>query len=1453
MARKLLLILLLHSVIQWAQAQAPVANFSANRVSGCSPLAITFTDQSTGNPTFWNWDFGGGTLSNLQNPTITFVNPGVYTVTLIVRNADGTNGITKTNYITINPSPIAGFTANFTTGCAPSTIQFTDATNPVAGTIVSREWDFGDGSTSTATNPSHQYTTPGYYQVSLKVVSSTGCQGFAAIARYIRIVPGIVPDFSFSTPATCRAPFGVNFTNLSSGPGNLTYQWNFDNSTGSTQESPTATYGATGTYNVSLNVTSEYGCTGGVQHAVDVSGTGTSFTSPDTVCLNSTVNFQNASTTTPLSTLWDFGNGQQSTNLNDASTYNTPGVYTVKLKNTYTNCLDSFSKPLVVLDKPLVAFSAPVTTACKAPLTVNFQDGSPNALGWQWDFGDGNTSTQQHPSHTYLTEGQFNVTLTITTRLGCTNTLTLPSYVRIIKPTVAFANAPAGDCIPFTFAPTANAVAIDGVASYFWEYGDGFTATTTTPTGPAHTYTLASNYTIKVTITTIGGCTESAQLVNGIRTGTPPLSNFTVTPTDACASDVINFTFVPTGLTPVDEWLWDFGDGETSDVQNPSHNYADSGYFNVTVKAFNNKCSTTSVAQVVHIKPPIAQFIYGVSCPNGLLVTFTNQSKVNTAVYGPVTYTWDYGDGSPAITTPSATPITHTYSTVGTYPVKLTVTSTNPGGCSHTISQDIQLVGEKADFTVSKPTVCKNEALQVAADGNAANITQYEWSVDGGAFVVGVGYINLKFPTAGVYSIALRITDINGCTDTKTVASAITVTGPAANFAPVKQGGCANTNITFNDLSTGNGINSWHFDFGDGKSQTFTAPPFTHNYTDTGRFEVKLTVTDVNGCPDTYTSTDTIFITKPVAGFTSDFTTICPNTDLPFTDTSSGRGLSWQWDFGDGGTATTQSPTHRYATSSGSFGVKLVITDAVGCKDSVTKADYITVKKPVPAFTAQDTSSICPLLETKFTFKGSDHESFYWDFGDGSTSTLLNPNHFYNTYGAYEAKLYVIGYGGCIDSLSDTINIYNPYTSSELNYSPLTNCNSLLVDFSLITPPSTRFSFYYGDGGIDNSQNKIFQHFYKQPGFYAPAIILQDSLNCQVTVGGPSTIRILGATPYFNPDKKIFCDSGTVNFTDFTFPPSEPLASRVWDFGDGITSTDKDPTHRFTSPGTFVVTQTITTVANSCTNSISDTIRVYGTPHPVIVSDTVVCINDVLPLQGTLTVPDTSITWKWDLGSNGSSADQNTSVKYPQSGTYVVSLEATNKLGCKDKTSKNIYVPPTPAITVSGSTSVVVGAGIPMPVTYSDGVATYAWTPAKSLSCTDCAIPFADPKFTTTYNVRVEDIYGCSATQGITITVICNSTNYFVPNTFSPNGDGQNDVFMPRGRNIDRVNRMQIFNRWGELVFEKKNFMANDASAGWNGTYKGKPAAADVYVYLVEFVCDNASVVPFRGNVTLLR
>src|SRR5262249_8779002 len=158
-----------------------------------------------------------------------------------------------------------------------------------AGTLTDWSWDFGDGGTSTQQSPVHQYTAIGFYTVTLRVRSSTGCENVVSAGRYIRIVPGVIADFDFTNPGICRGPVNVPFSNLTSGPGIMTYQWDFGNSTGSTQDAPTAVYAASGTYNVSLTATSEYGCTGSIQKPVKISGTNTIINSPDTVCLGSTV------------------------------------------------------------------------------------------------------------------------------------------------------------------------------------------------------------------------------------------------------------------------------------------------------------------------------------------------------------------------------------------------------------------------------------------------------------------------------------------------------------------------------------------------------------------------------------------------------------------------------------------------------------------------------------------------------------------------------------------------------------------------------------------------------------------------------------------------------------------------------------------------------------------------------------------------------------------------------------------------------------------------------------------------------------------------------------------------------------------------------------------------------------------------------------------------------------
>jgi gliding motility-associated-like protein len=119
--------------------------------------------------------------------------------------------------------------------------------------------------------------------------------------------------------------------------------------------------------------------------------------------------------------------------------------------------------------------------------------------------------------------------------------------------------------------------------------------------------------------------------------------------------------------------------------------------------------------------------------------------------------------------------------------------------------------------------------------------------------------------------------------------------------------------------------------------------------------------------------------------------------------------------------------------------------------------------------------------------------------------------------------------------------------------------------------------------------------------------------------------------------------------------------------------------------------------------------------------------------------------------------------------------------------------------------------------------------------------------------VAFQDSNGCKNTGQIQVIVVCPNSNVFVPNTFSPNGDGMNDVLYVRGKGLDRVKSLRIFNRWGELVFEQNDFPVNNSMYGWNGTYKGQKPHPDVYVYQIEVFCENSEIIRFEGNVALIQ
>ena len=234
---------------------------------------------------------------------------------------------------------------------------------------------------------------------------------------------------------------------------------------------------------------------------------------------------------------------------------------------------------------------------------------------------------------------------------------------------------------------------------------------------------------------------------------------------------------------------------------------------------------------------------------------------------------------------------------------------------------------------------------------------------------------------------------------------------------------------------------------------------------------------------------------------------------------------------------------------------------------------------------------------------------------------------------------------------------------------------------------------------------------------------------------------------------------------------------------------------------------------------------------------------------------DTAVKWQWNFGNGNNSQLQNPSVTYGNTGDFTITAIATNKLGCADTTEHDVHVVPLPTVNaVTDPLTILSGGSAPLNMNYTGAITNlYMAANSKPLPAQIVQDLRANPQFTTKYSVEVEDRYGCKNKGEITVKVICTGQNFFIPNTFSPNGDGSNDVFYPRGTGLIRAKTFRIFNRWGEMVFEKHDMPVNTSSAGWDGTWKGKKANADVYIYQLEIYCQNGELIKYNGNIALIR
>jgi gliding motility-associated-like protein len=1490
----------------------PNVVFDFDKASGCFPLKVNFKDKSTpgsGTISSWQWDFGDGTISNQQNPSHTYTSAGAFHVTLRVTNSFGCiKSYTQIQAISIADGVKASFTNTDPGICpAPAAAQFTNTS--IGPGPLTFQWNFGDGTGSPANSPSHTYNSNGTYSVSLIATSPQGCVDTFTKQDVFKIGSA---KASFNYPANACVNEPVQFTNTSS-PAPVSVKWDFGNGTSSAVLSPLKTYAQAGLYTVSL-ISNFNGCSDTVKKLLTVSEKPVpDFTTVQQASCKLPVNvqFKSLATGDQFQYRWDFGDGATATGAMPSHAYSSEGLYTVKLIVTNAGgCTDSIiKKNFVRIQVPRVSVAGLPKNGC-SPITV-----TPTATitagqtitSYQWDFGDGSTATDAAPSHTYSQAGNYDVTLITTNSLGCTDTITLMRTVRVgNKPHADYVYSPKVTCpyekVFFTDKSTGgvdqwfwdfgdggtstqaspfhqfgdtgwhdvrlvvfnntcpdtlivkNAVYVNppisifevkhdcndkftktfvdkslGPQSWFWEFGDGITST---EQNPVHTYATTGTYKVRLTVTN-GSCTHfSEKTVLVIDEKAEFLSSDSI----LCRNNSVVFTPTGIGNTNIASWNWDFGDGTSSkDSTVTTHTYTVAGIYTAGLTITDLLgCKSTKSTQV-KVFGPTASFKPSVaaSCLKENLVSFTDAST-HDGQHPIVKWIWNYGDS--VVDSAATLPYQHSYTKAGSYTISLTVV--DDYGCRDSNVQKAAVVIAQpvADFKPSDTLTCTNRAVAFTNLSTGISPT-YQWSFGDGTSATTVSPSHAYW-TVGTYSIKLLLTDKYGCKDSVIKNNLVKISYPKAQFSLSDSvGTCPPLLVHFTNESKDYSRIYW--DFGDGNNSTLDTP--AHFYSTPGTFYATLIATGPGGCTDTMRRK--IVVKGPTGTFRYTPLTGCKPLTVNFTATTRNN-ASFIWDFSDGSTVGSKDTavSHTYI-SSGDFVPKMILTDAGGCSVPVVGTDTIRVKG-VTTDLKLDAATFCNDGVVQFSNQTVSNDiitGYHWDFGDSETSTDANPKHHYAASGVYSVQLLVTTQSGCFDkkTLSDTVKVYaNPIvqiTGDSAACAPANFTFNGQVKRGNVN--LLKWNWDLANGNTSAQQNPALQT-YLVDGSYTIKTIVTDEHGCRDTASKAVTVYPI---PQTNAGADQWICRGS-----FLQLKATGANKYSWQPAASLSCTDCDsPLAAPTDSTQYVVTG-----YNSfgCSKTDSVILRVHQPFTLTVGKGDTICAGNTIRLIAN---GADQYTWTPALDVKNPSGGNTTAT--PQTSTLYTVVAKDNFNCFTDTGSVFIKVWPIPTIALESAQTLTVGSTLQLTPKYSADATSYQWSNAQTLSCATCPSPVAKPKTETKYTISVKNDGGCTAQADVTVHVICNDGNLFIPNTFSPNTDGRNDRFYPRGTGISSIKSLKVFNRWGELVFSRESFNANDAAAGWDGSYKGQPLAPDVYVYTCEVICMNNEVLTFTGDVTLLR
>ncbi|UEG48636.1 gliding motility-associated C-terminal domain-containing protein [Ferruginibacter lapsinanis] len=1399
----------------------------------CAPAAIEFQignwfNNSPG--TIYELDFGDGkniSLSHPLNPTNSFyLTSHTYTTSScptpdFTATLNAINGCFVTKYtlnqIVIRKKPIADFSSSTASPCVNTPVCFTNlTTGGYSGNFCNNAstfiWDFGDGTpTYTGTTPPcHTYATIGTYNVTLSA-SNAAC-GNDTKTKQIQVKAVTAEPTVSATPVTyCQNQLAIPLTATGNGLLWYTSTGGFGSTTAPT---PSTFFPGNTTYYVSQSG----GANGCESPKVPITVTVNAAPNPPSVsdvalCQNQTATALSATGTNLLWYTTPTGTGSATAPTPPTTTI---GNTTYYVTQTVNNCESNKAATNVTVNSfPTAPIATPSTIIYCQGQTASPLFVSGNNLRW-YTVSTGGTGSLVAPVPQTTTIG--TTTYYVSQFTGCGESPRTSITVDVkASPSASIAYTPTNLC-NVTGAPSVDAI-LTGTTGGSYSISPSFGLPIDAATGklsPAGA--TPGSYTITYTIPGAGGCgnftVKATVNVNGTPTAT---INY---PSTICTSELPK-SVVVTGSTG----------GTFSSTTGLTIDNATG-----TITASTSAPGTYTITYTI---PPAAP------CPG---FTTTATVTITKAPVATISYT---PKNLCNVTNTPATP---------NPPVTVTLTGTS-GGTYNVLPATV-------DLTIDATT----------------------------------GTITPSGATPGNYTITYTIPGSGGCSDL-IVTTPVTVSGaPIATLNYPGSPYCHGITIPQQGIITG--TNGGSFTSDPKLSIDATTGDINPSLSTPGTYTVTYTIIPSPPCPGYITTASVTIDESPVLTFPASTKTICSGGSAIFTPSSTVANTNYSWNVAGvlpadvvgitSGTSSASAPDINLSftnTGTNRQTIKIEVTPTNASQNPCDGAPYLltlNVDPVPPAPIGSDTVNFClGAPGSALTANALPGNTINWYDENQTalaTAPVINtivPAEF--TYYASQSNSYQ-----CEGPKSKILAIVNPtpkiissnFTSPPTCGVPSGSIVLNILDINNNAMPNTPVTVYY-DKFLASYQATDTSD---ATGKITIPLVGGTYKNIYVEAKGCASQKIPDVFVLKDPTPPAKPVAGynppLCTGTQLNLSASSPTSSQtgpidyVWvgpAFGS-IADTNRNtvvtfPNAKVTDGGTYIVYA----IQNNCiSEEVNFLVDIKQAPtKPQIITNAPLCIGDNLNLQATSSIPGPNpiLTYTWAGPGRGFPVNapnaQINNVITQDAGRYSITVTSP-QTGCSTSSDTMIgiggypivrftqhdYVLPAgnllhlqPIITNASAPNI-----LPMKI--------FEWTPSQDIDCNDavCATPVANIKKDECYIVKATNIYGCSGSDTICVKVFCEKTQVFIPNTFTPQGGlPENSVLMVRGSGIGLIKSFRVFNRWGQIVFEKSNFPPNTPAYGWDGNINGKPAEPAVYVYTAEVLCENGVPFTYKGNVTLLK